>query len=332
MIANIDDNVGRLRQLLEDEGIAKDTIFIFMTDNGSTGAPGGHSFNAGMRAKKGSHYDGGHRVPFFMHWPGGGFDKSQPIDRLTAHLDILPTLTSLIGLDHKSELPLDGQDISWMFRGEDRPYSRTLFIDTQRILQPRKWRNSCVATEKWRLINGEELYAIKEDPGQQENVAADHPEVVSELRRRYEAYWKSLQPQFTFIPWIPIGAKQSPNQRLMSHDWFLDGNPAAWHQNNARNRSVASGSWHVDVRQNGIYELKLMQVPEEAGEPMRNVVRSELWIGADRYSLPVTQGALSVVYNVRLSKGRKKLQGWLLGNDGKNRGPYYLDVNLIRAD
>ena len=67
MIANIDDNVGRLRSFLDQEGLTKNTIFIFTTDNGSSA--GDLLFNAGMRGKKGSEYDGGHRVPFFIHWP-----------------------------------------------------------------------------------------------------------------------------------------------------------------------------------------------------------------------------------------------------------------------
>ena len=70
MIANIDDNVGEMRSFLKDLGIADNTIFIFTTDNGTSSGSG--VFNAGMRGKKGSHYDGGHRVPFFIHWPKRG--------------------------------------------------------------------------------------------------------------------------------------------------------------------------------------------------------------------------------------------------------------------
>ena len=70
MIANIDENVGKMRHFLDDEGLTDNTIFIFMTDNGT--ATGDRVFNKGMRGRKGSEYDGGHRVPFFLHWPKGG--------------------------------------------------------------------------------------------------------------------------------------------------------------------------------------------------------------------------------------------------------------------
>ena len=73
MITNIDDNLGATRKLLKDLGIHDDTIFIFTTDNGT--ASGRQIFNAGI-GQKGSEYDGGHRVPFFLHWPNGGMDQS----------------------------------------------------------------------------------------------------------------------------------------------------------------------------------------------------------------------------------------------------------------
>ena len=70
MITNIDENVGRTRELLKKLGIYQNTIFIFTTDNGT--AFGKDVYNAGMRGRKGSEYEGGHRVPFFLHWPKGG--------------------------------------------------------------------------------------------------------------------------------------------------------------------------------------------------------------------------------------------------------------------
>ena len=73
MIANIDENVGQMRKWLKEKGLADNTIFIFMTDNGT--ASGNMIFNSGMRGKKSSEYDGGHRVPFFLHWPAAGLDK-----------------------------------------------------------------------------------------------------------------------------------------------------------------------------------------------------------------------------------------------------------------
>ena len=95
MITNIDDNVGKTRKLLKDLGVHDNTIFIFTTDNGT--ASGRQIFNAGMRGQKGSEYDGGHRVPFFLHWPDGGMDKLKKVNTLCHAVDVAPTLLDLTG-------------------------------------------------------------------------------------------------------------------------------------------------------------------------------------------------------------------------------------------
>ena len=106
MITNIDDNFQKLLKKLDELDIADNTIVIFTTDNGTangyiedkkTGFV--HGYNAGMRGKKGSEYDGGHRVPFIIRWPNGELDTGKSLNDLTAHVDILPTLTTLAGID-----------------------------------------------------------------------------------------------------------------------------------------------------------------------------------------------------------------------------------------
>src|SRR5690606_15740514 len=102
MITNIDDNFGRLLEQLEKLEIADHTILIFMTDNGTAEGyvereNAVYGFNAGMRGRKGSEYDGGHRVPFAIRWPAG-LPGDRNLDQLLAHIDVLPTLVDLAGL------------------------------------------------------------------------------------------------------------------------------------------------------------------------------------------------------------------------------------------
>ena len=93
MITNIDDNVGKTRKLIEELGIKDNTIFVFTTDNGT--ASGAKVFNAGMKGKKGSAYEGGHRVPLYLHWPAGGITKQHDVKTLTHAVDIVPTLLEI---------------------------------------------------------------------------------------------------------------------------------------------------------------------------------------------------------------------------------------------
>ena len=102
MIENIDDNVGRMRAFLDANNLSKNTIFIFTTDNGTSSGASVH--NAGMRGIKGSPYEGGHRVPFFLHWPQGGHDKGWSLDMLASHIDLMPTLLSMTQTRHPGTL------------------------------------------------------------------------------------------------------------------------------------------------------------------------------------------------------------------------------------
>ena len=96
MIDNIDTNVGELRSFLEKKHLAENTIFIFTTDNGT--AHGRDVFNADMRGKKGSEYDGGHRVPFFVYWPAGELNRPKDVKPIAHAVDVLPTLIDLCKL------------------------------------------------------------------------------------------------------------------------------------------------------------------------------------------------------------------------------------------
>ena len=188
MITCIDENIGRLRERLAELKLAEDTLIIFTTDNGTTAGWITFSskepyFNADMRGWKGSAYDGGHRVPLFWHWPKGGINQGQDIPKLSAHFDILPTLVDLLGLQKPIGPAIDGISLATLLKDPAATLrERTLFVHVQREYLPPKWKNSVAMTERWRLIDGKELYDIQADPGQTTDIAARHPEAVAHLR------------------------------------------------------------------------------------------------------------------------------------------------------
>ena len=118
MIANIDENVGNLVAYLKEQQLWDNTIFIFTTDNGT--AAGDKVFSAGMRGKKGSEYDGGHRVPFFIHWPKGGIEGGKDVDQLTAHIDLRPTLTELCDVLAIDGPVADGTSLVSILKGDEK--------------------------------------------------------------------------------------------------------------------------------------------------------------------------------------------------------------------
>ena len=297
MLAKIDENVGNLRFQLRELELEENTIFVFMTDNGSAGGLEvdedqfvTSGFNAGMRGKKGSEYDGGHRVPFFMHWPGGGLDTGRDVDRLTANIDILPTLIELCGLDSSGESEFDGRSLVPLLQNvghldgssaleaaktgvagaeEDGAWpARAIVTDTQRLPRPIKWRRSTVMTDCWRLVNGNELYDIGEDQEQRSDVAASHPDVVAELRQAYEAWWKKVSRQFDEEIPIAFGGAAASRLRLNTYDWHNEELEGAWNQCLIRQGLICNGYWEVDVVEAGTYRFTLRRWPLEEDAPI----------------------------------------------------------------
>src|SRR5439155_8436417 len=106
MIANLDENVGRLVSTLDELGLAENTILIFFHDNGGTA--GVDTYNAGMRGRKTTYYEGGHRAACFIRWPGGKLAPRQ-VDELTEVQDLLPTLIDLCEIPTPAAARFDGR-------------------------------------------------------------------------------------------------------------------------------------------------------------------------------------------------------------------------------
>ena len=118
MIANIDENMAQLEKFLLDNEIRDNTILIFMTDNGT--AMGEGIYNAGMRGRKTSLYEGGHRVPCFIRWPEAGLGGGRDVGGVTRGVDILPTLIDLCDLQAPDGWTCDGLSLAAHLRRPDR--------------------------------------------------------------------------------------------------------------------------------------------------------------------------------------------------------------------
>jgi arylsulfatase A-like enzyme len=346
MITNIDENMGELTAKLEAWGLDENTILVFMTDNGS--AAGWRrrrkgrdenvtwdGFNAGMRAGKGSEYDGGHRVPFFIRWPAGGIGGGRDVDALAAHIDVLPTLADLCGLRRPDGPPLDGKSLVPLLRGAAGKWpERTLFVHSQRIPYPEKWRKCAVMTERWRLVNEEELYDIEADPGQQRDLCDQHPQVAEKLRAAYEGWWKSLSEVFDDFVYIGIGSDAEPVTRLVAHDWHPPSQAQSpWNQGHIRDPKgqieTANGWWAIDVTCGGTYTFELRRWPDHVDQWIE-ATAARLKIADVEVSQPVPPGATKSTFTVPLSPGKTRLQTWLTLPDGRQRGAYF--VYIRRAE
>ncbi|MFB3825420.1 MAG: arylsulfatase [Bryobacteraceae bacterium] len=357
MIANIDDNVGRLVKFLRNRNLERDTLLIFMTDNGTSS--GAQVFNAGMRGQKGSPYEGGHRVPFFVYWPAGGIQGGRDIGALTAHIDVLPTLMDLCGLKRPAGPVLHGTSLRpLLYDRNPRWPDRSLGVDSQRLEHLVKWRQAALMTSQWRLVNPSqdgrrealELYDITKDPGQKQNVAAQNPDVVARLARDYDQWWNTVSQRAGEYVRIVLGNPRENPLRLTAHDWHGErGAELVWNQRAIRQGPAANGFWTVDVESAGQYRFELRRWPKEVDLPVNapyrdakpnretapgraiSAVKARLSIGAVDETRAVAPGDTAAAFTVKLPKGPAELRTWFYGSDGTERGAYFVYVERLKT-
>jgi len=341
MITNIDENMGLLMGKLREWNLEKNTVLVFMTDNGTAAGvargrrgrkpepSGWRGFNAGMRGQKGSEYDGGHRVPFFVRWPAGEIGGGRDVSQLAAHIDVLPTIAELCGAENPEGVALDGKSLVPLLKGAAADWpARTLLVHSQRIEYPEKLRKCAVMTDRWRFVNGKELYDMSVDPGQTANVANQHAGVVQKLQDEYEAWWQSLSPVFDQFVAIGIGADEENPANLTCHDWHTENGAVPWNQGHIRSGTMANGWWVVDVVRDGQYEVTLRRWPKEMDQSIE-AVDARLKIGDVDQKQAVGASATSATFKVVLKKGQTRMQTWLTTPDGKTRGAYFVEVRYV---
>ena len=205
MIANIDDNVGRLLAKLTELGIENDTVVIFMTDNGGTA--GCKLFNAGMRGTKGTPYLGGIHVPCSFRWPG--VLKPAEVSALTAHIDYFPTLAEIAGAKLPAGVELDGRSLVPLLKSADADWpDRNLFTHRGRWPTGKaaesKYLMCSVRNSRFQLVSADpkakkawQLFDLQNDYGQTEDVSKQFPAVAAELEAAYDKWWDSVQDGIT---------------------------------------------------------------------------------------------------------------------------------------
>lgn len=333
MISNIDDNVARLLAALDQKGISENTIFVFMTDNGSaagympaTEDRSAKGFNAGMRARKGSQYDGGHRVPCLIRYP-----KALPVDRdfdrLCAHMDLLPTLAGLCSVDTGQVAKLDGRNlVDYVVQG--KPWNdRTLVVQSHRVEEPTPWTKSAVMTDRWRLVDGKDLYEIHLDPGQMRPLkGSEYEPTIERLRAFYESWWKEMAVDPERYASISLGDPVAQRVRLTGHDWHAP-QPVVT-QKQVLEDPVSEGFWAVDVLRAGAYQFLLSRRPLEEPGPVR-CRQARLEVGGVSAQVNVHPGAVLIPITIRLQPGETKLYTQLLGDDGSRTSAYFVTVNYL---
>lgn len=312
MIQNVDENFARLVATLERLDLRRKTLLIFLTDNGAQQT----RFNAGLRDKKGTVFEGGIRVPFFAQWPGQ-VKGAQTIDRVAGHIDVLPTLLEAAGVAVPAAPPLDGKSLLPLLTGRLAAAAwpeRTLFIQCHRGLEPKLYQHFAAIGQRFKLVgypgtfNREDLvttgrppvlqlYDLVADNGEKNDVAAANPAVVAQLRRGYEAWFEDVRKSRNFLPGvIHLGAAAERSTHLSRY------------QDGGYPGGIGTG-WRVKVERGGRYTVAFRR-----GEHQDSVQLALSW-GGKTLKQPLPAGTDTATFE--LPAGEGILDIWLESSDGK---------------
>jgi arylsulfatase/arylsulfatase A len=309
MIENIDTAMGRLLAELDESGLARNTIVIFLHDNG----PQHLRYNGGFRANKGSVREGGIRSPLFVRWPEG-LVGGRIVTGVGADVDLAPTILEACGVMDGNKTQFDGQSLLPLLKGDQtEDQERTVVIQAHRGDVPIPWHNAMIRRGDWKLLNasgfgrefppGEgpeltlELYDLANDPFEEEDLAARHPEVVQSLKKAYEGWFRSVggeDPDQYAPPRISIGHPEGGTCVLTRQDW----RGAGWGDR-------ANGYWLLQVLRAGRYRVTIRPCTGKAWPPADSVT---LRVDENRLSFEGDQAASEWVFPfVELKEGPLRL-------------------------
>ncbi len=255
MVSNIDDNVGKLLQKLDELNISDNTLLIFMTDNG----PQQYRYIAGMSKKKGSVFRGGVRVPFYWRLPAL-FQGNKDIETNIAHIDILPTIAQLCHAELPTNRIIDGKSFLPLLKGEkaDDFEKRPLFFYWTRRY-PELYRNIALQKGHYKLVGNTdfdasiedfELYDIKNDEYEQKNILSANKTLASEMKSELDQLIYELTSSYHQLnpPRIIIGSE-------LENPVILNRNDAGG-ERGIRYQEEAFGKWDVKIHE-GYYNIKI---------------------------------------------------------------------------
>jgi arylsulfatase A-like enzyme len=203
VVEGMDRSIGRILDVIDEQGIAKDTIVLFFSDNGATRIPGrGGGDNAPLRGGKAETYEGGIRVISLIRWPGQ-VEAGATLDQIMTVMDVFPTLAAAASVTPMSKRNLDGLDMGPAIMKGQR-VARDGYVHFGSEIPRYGSFNFTAFDEEWKLVQWveqdplstsvkHELFHIADDPGEYNNLAQAYPDRVQEMAKAI-LHWRALYP------------------------------------------------------------------------------------------------------------------------------------------
>lgn len=260
MMTNVDDNVGRLMEELKNQDLMDNTIVIFLSDNG----PQQNRYKMGLRALKGSVYQGGIKTPCLIHFPGT-LPENREIAATAAHIDLLPTILDLCRINSPVKTQIDGRSLIPLLAGNDHEFrDRTLFFEWGRGF-PIPYRNFAAMKSGYKLVGntdqrsgleGFELFDLSVSPDESKNIVSENREKAQSLKAELEKwYLKTVSHPNNRRVYPAIAGTKHENPVVLNRN-DAKGSPGIWEQ------EEIFGYWDVRIATPGNYSVKANFIKE----------------------------------------------------------------------
>ncbi|MCL3782446.1 arylsulfatase [Prolixibacteraceae bacterium JC049] len=314
MVTNIDDNLKRLFDTLKKNKLEKNTIILFMTDNG----PQQWRYTGGFRGKKSDVREGGVRVPCFMKIPG---KSNRDVACTSSIYDILPTLADLCNVELPKHLELDGISLAQQIDSPKQTIDRTIFMEWQRGY-PERYRNMAVIHNSYKALcdrQGKkfELYDLANDPFEEQDISTHKPQVVRQLKSKIDNWYSDIMASdhLHHAPRIIVGSSHEKKTILNRND--AKGLPLIWAQDNIQ---VA---WDITVAKDALFDVKVyFRTPlKQAGDLSLRIGTTMKTIHNDK------TGIQSLTFKqVALQAGEYRLDSWYNSRWPHYITPFYIEI------
>ncbi len=282
MMENIDNNVAKVIDALEKSGELSNTIILYTSDNGPAFPKGLTRYNAGLKGHKGIVDEGGVRAPLTIFWPDGDLATHKVLP-ITQHIDITPTLLSLLKISYEAD-EFDGRDLSPLMRKNDTPWQeRYLYTHRFRIAKdssknPIHPTPAAIRSQQYLAMAGEnkqwQLYDLIADPGQQNDLANTKPEILADYKAKFATWYEKTIAEYGPYKTMPIEIGHASNKivRFPAHEALIEENAeyqhgAGWSHDWIVPSVNANGSayWPIKITNEGKYKITVSYATPKTG-------------------------------------------------------------------
>jgi Sulfatase len=272
--------------------LSRDTLIVYLSDNGPLWSHGkatrneGRRFNCGLRDGKYSVHQGGIQLPLILRQPGTIAGNGK-LDVLSAHIDVLPTVLDFLGLPVPAGIKLDGRSLLPALDGKAMT-ERALFEhyngETGDVQVP--YPGGAVITDRWKMVDGNALYDLKTDPGEANNVAEQNAATLAALDLQFRDWFADVGSERPAFPAPHVGHPEENPTELTPHwsklsgglDFRFNDDPPQFRGLGVHGDTIAHWDslagrivWRINVVQIGTYriQLRLRCSQDEAGSKIR---------------------------------------------------------------